>query len=403
MPDSKSKIRWILVIAYLSFVGLGLPNAMVGAAWPSMYMGLGVPDSYLGIVSFIIMVCVVVSSMFTGFLTRRFSNSTLIVAGAIMISVSLIGFAFSGMFVLLCLCAVPMGLALGYDEAVLDNFVATNLKANHMNWMHCCWSIGAMIGPVVLGFGLTRFGSWRWGFLAIGGVLVGIVLFMLFGRKMWKNTANNGLLSKPENCRMEETVAPKEKAKINILFIRGIKPSLMSFFAYVAFEMTIIFWGSSYLVMEKGVEPETAANLLSLYFVGMTLGRLAGGFLSFRFSNLQNVRLSYLLVATGIAVLFVPVDGISYVAGFLLLGIGSGPIFPGLMHDTPKLFGKERSQAIVGLQVASAHIGSAIAPPLFGLMSVRTGYGIFPFFVALFLLVMVVSIEILHRKTASTL
>ena len=454
---NQSIMRWTIVIFFLAMMGIGVCYSGIGAAWPSMYGELGVSDSALGIVSMIMAGGIIVGGVFSGHLSGNLSTSKMIVLSAAVFVVTMGGTGFAGAFFILCLIVAPLGFFLGAGESVIDNHLAVHYPAKFMNWAHCCWSIGASIGPVILSFaiaggaasglagdsasglaaasgaasglagdsasglaagptgdtasnvassiasdltsgmagasGLAAAGSWRFGFLAIGGLLAAILLVLLFTQPLWRKTADAGtVIQKSEKVRLPE-----------VFRLSGIWLSLGSFFCYVAFELTIGNWGASYMVMAKGVAPDLAARWISLFFVGMTAARFGSGFLSLRLSNHALIRLGCALVALGVFFMFLPFGAASYLPGFILMGAGCAPIFPGFLMDTPGFFGEKYSQTIVGLQVACANVGSIVTLPLFGAIASRIGYAFFPVFVAVFLVATIVCFETLVRRKAKEL
>jgi len=377
----------LLIIIYLCFIGIGLPAFLLGAAWPSMYESLSVPDSWLGIASMIMMGVTVAANAYSGALAKRFGTGLVMAVSFLMLGAAVVGFAMTHAFVFLCICAVPFGVAVGVIDAVLNNYAATYFKARHMNWLHCGWGVGAAVGPVVLSHGMTRAGTWRWGFFTIGGAQFAIALLLFFTLPLWKKMSKTA-------------VQAKEHVKIQFgaLFrLSGVKLSMAAFFFYCSMEMTVGLWGSSYLVMVKDVPAELAARWLSLFFIGITLGRLFGGFLTAQFNNHNLIRLFSVVVAFGIGVMFVSSGELLYMGGFFLTGLGCGPIFPSMMHDTPMHFGEDNSPSVVGLQLASANIGCAVAPFVFGLLAAQISYTLLPLFLVTLLIVMTGIIETLKR------
>jgi fucose permease len=378
----------LLIIIYLAFIGIGLPNSLLGAAWPSMYESMGVPDSYLGITAMIIVGGTVIASAYSGKLRRHFRTGKIISVCTLMIAAALIGFAFSNAFILLCVFAVPLGLGLGLIDAVLNDYVAVHFKAKHLNWLHCFWGVGATAGPIILSYGMIRSGSWRWGYFAIGGIQLALVLILILALPLWKIISEG-----------KEETETSQKLKFRMLFrLKGIKLSLASFFCYCSMEASIGVWGSSYLVMVKNVSAGLAAQWISLYFLGITLGRLFSGFLTIKLSNRQLIRLGYVIVSLGIFMALLPFGSTMYPVRFFLLGIGCAPIFPSFMHDTPTNFGKEYSQSVIGLQMAGGFLGAAVTPALFGVVTTHIGYGFFFPFLFILLMGFTITVEMLNKK-----
>lgn len=378
----------LLIIIYLAFVGIGLPNSLLGAAWPAVFPEINVPDSYLGIISLIIMGCTVFSCVFCAKLVKHFKTGIIIPAGIIMIAAALFGFAVTHSFALMCVLAAPLGLGAGLIDTGLNDYVANNYKAKQMNWLHCFWGLGAVMGPLILSFAITLTESWRSGYYTIGGFQILLAVILLLTLPLWE---------KAEKLKSPEPLKEKPKGALKL---KGAKLALLSFFLYCSLETTVGLWGSTYLVMTKNLSQEAGARWISLFFFGITFGRLVSGFLTMKLSTRRTIRLSYLIVAAGIILIFLPLGSFSYIAGFLLIGLGCAPIFPCLVHETPARFGREHSAAIIGLQIASAYIGSAAAPFVFGIIAGRIGYGFFPVFLLLALAGTIIVIELLDKKTS---
>jgi len=361
---------------------------MIGAAWPAMYGELGVSDSRLGIVSTILTCCCIVANIYSPRLLNRFSTGSLIAASMLIIGLSTLGFGLSGTFASLCIFAVLLGLALGCIDAVMNNFMAVNYKSRHMNWLHGCWGLGATISPIILAAGMERFGTWRAGYFSVSGIHFVITIVLFLSLPLWKK------VSKPTE-QVEEYVKTDYK---EVMRLKGIKLSLIAFFFYCALEISLGLWGSTYLVMIKKVTEEQAAGWLSLLFLGLTLGRLITGFLTFKLSNTQLIRIGGALVFVGILILFLSSRDAAYMIGFFIFGFGCGPIWPCLIHETPKRFGEAYSQLVVGLQLVASNAGNALAPLVFGAMAAYTGYATLPLYLVVLLIVTMIAIEIQNRR-----
>ncbi|MDR2716899.1 MAG: MFS transporter, partial [Treponema sp.] len=334
----------LLIIIYLSFISLGLPDSLLGSAWPSMYGGLNVPLHYAGYVSMIIAGGTVISSIFSGRIIRRLGTGMVTALSVLMTAAALLGFSFSSAFTLLCLWAVPLGLGAGSVDAALNNYVALHYKAKHMSWLHCFWGVGASMGPIIMSFFLIHKDSWNMGYRAIGLLQCCLVAILFITISLWgKNKSQNN----SEKNETSQGIQFKE-----LFHTAGVKQILIAFFCYCSLESTTGLWGSSFLVMEKNISPETAARWISLYYIGITFGRFISGFLTLKLTNRQMVRLGQALIAGGIIALLLPVGRILLLPGFFIIGLGCAPIYPSLLHDTPGNFGSEKSQAIMGIQMA---------------------------------------------------
>jgi fucose permease len=354
-----------------------------------MYGGLKVPLHYAGYISMIIAGGTVISSIFSERIIRRLGTGIVTAFSVLMTAIALFGFSFSSAFTLLCLWAVPLGLGAGSVDAALNNYVALHYKAKHMSWLHCFWGIGASTGPIIMSFFLFNRNSWNMGYRTIGLIQSCLVIVLLATIFLWgKNKSYN------DNKKNESSQGIHYK---ELFHTAGVKQILIGFFCYCSLESTAGLWGSSFLVMEKNIPPEIAAQWISLYYIGITLGRFISGFLTMKLSNRQMVRLGQTLIACGIIVLLLPVDGV-LLPGFFTIGLGCAPIFPSLLHETPRNFGSEKSQAIMGIQMACAYIGTTFMPPLFGRAASYLGFSIFPLFLGGLFMISILMVELLNKK-----
>ena len=376
----------ILVIINLSFIGVGLPNSLLGSAWPSMQGEVGVSVSYMGILSMLYLGGSVVANFFSGKLLKRFAPGNAIFVNVLIIALSLFGFSMSGHFLLLCVFALPLGIGIGFADAMLNSYSAMHFSAKHMNWHHCFWGIGAAVGPVFMAYGISA-GSWRMGYQITGVVVAVIAVALLLSLPLWKKFSK---ISPGTQDTAETGQTPESYG--SLFRLQGFKLSMAIFFVYVAAEATVGLWGASYLVMARGISPELAAGCLSLYFVGMTLGRFLSGFLSMLLSSRQIIWLGSTLFGCGIVFLVLPLGSASYWVGFFLMGFGCAPIFPTLVHITPARFGAAYAQTAIGVQMSSSNIGGAAIPPVFGLIAAQIGHGFFPVFLGVMLAIMAVMI-----------
>jgi len=377
----------LLIIIYLSFISLGLPDSLLGSAWPSMYKLLDVPLHYGGFAAMIIAGGTVISSVFSERIIRRFGTGIVTAVSVLMTAGALIGISVSHSFLYLCLFSVPLGLGAGSVDAALNNYVALHYKARHMSWLHCFWGIGASVGPLIMSAYLINRNSWNSGYRTIGIIQFCLVALLFVSLPLWKKND------------VTENSARSNAIKFSTLFrIAGVKQVLVAFFCYCSIETITGLWGASYLVMEKGISPEIAAQWIALYYIGITAGRFISGFVTMKLSNRQMVRLGQLIIGCGIAVLVLPFGTITLLPGLFLIGMGCAPIYPSLLHETPKNFGAEYSQAMMGIQMASAYIGTTSMPPIFGWLASHMGFYIFPIFIGLVLILKIVMVEMLNRK-----
>ena len=382
-------IHLLLAIIYLSFISLGLPDALLGAAWPIMSQEFAVPLSYAGGISLIIAIGTVISSLMSDRMTKWLGAGKVTAISVVMTAVAIWGFSVSDQFWQLCLWAIPYGLGAGSVDASLNNYVALHYASRHMSWLHCMWGLGASIGPYIMGIALTGGMGWNqgYGIIAILQIILSAVIFLSL--PLWKK-------------RKDEPTANGERAKPltmkQILSIRGAKDVMIAFFCYCALEQTCILWGSSYFVLHNGLDEETAASLASLYMLGLTFGRFLNGFLTYKISDTNLIRLGEAIIALGILVMLLPVGYVAAMIGLTLMGLGSAPIYPCIIHSTPEHFGEENSQALIGVQMASAYVGICCMPPLFGVLANHIGVFLLPWYTGAILLVMTLMCESLNRK-----
>ena len=382
-------IHLLLAIIYLSFISLGLPDGLLGAAWPTMYPELNVPVSCAGVVSMIIALGTIVSSLMSDRLTYALGTGKVTAFSVAMTAAALFGFSCCDSFWLLCLWAIPYGLGAGSVDASLNNYVALHYTSRHMSWLHCMWGLGATVGPYIMGFVLTGGGHWSAGYRYVGMLQVVLTAVLLLSLPLWKSRhADTG--SKDSDTK------PLPLAQV--VRIRGAREVMVTFFCYCALEQTSMLWASSYLVLYKGLSEETAAFFASLFFIGITAGRGFNGFLTMKFSDTQLIRLGQAIIGLGIAALLLPFGNALSLIGLILVGLGCAPIYPCIIHSTPAHFGPERSQALIGIQMASAYTGSCLAPPVFGLIANHISAGLMPVYLLAILLLMVFMHEQLIRK-----
>lgn len=384
----------LLPIIYLAFISLGLPDSLLGSAWPVLHHELNVPVSYAGIISMIIAFSTVISSLNSDRLTKKFGAGLVTAVSVAITCLSLFGFSVSHSFWLLCLIAIPYGLGGGSVDAALNNYVALHYKSRHMSWLHCMWGVGAASGPYLMGFALSRQNSWNMGYRYVGIFQVVLTAILFVSLPIWKTRKNENQLS--------ESVESKQPSKVlslkEILSIKGAKPIMLCFFCYCAVEQTTGLWAASYLNIFKGIEAETASFFASLFYTGITVGRAINGFVTMKFSDKVLIRIGQGIIASGILMLLIPGSDILALAGFIIIGLGCAPIYPCVIHSTPATFGEDKSQAIVGVQMASAYIGTTFMPPLFGLISKYISISLLPLYLTVLLITMTFMYSLVVKK-----
>jgi fucose permease len=390
----------LLVVIYLAFISLGLPDSLLGSAWPTIYPQFNVPVSFAGIISFIISLGTIVSSLNSDRLTRKLGTGKVTALSVALTAIALFGFSISGSFLSLCLWAIPYGLGAGSVDAALNNYVALHYKSKHMSWLHCMWGIGASTGPYIMGYVMTRGGTWNGGYRVISIIQLVLTAIILFSLPLWKKhpaqDSTNGSTASVSKAEQE----PQAKALTikEVFAIKGVPQILLCFFCYCALENTTGLWASSYLTLYKGVSAEQAATFASMFYIGITIGRGISGFITFKLNDEQMIRLGQVFVGVGAITILLPFSATVSLVGFILVGLGCAPIYPSIIHSTPAHFGAENSQAIIGIQMAFAYIGSCVMPPVFGLIAEHLTVALLPYYQLIVLVLMVIMHESLIKK-----
>ena len=385
-------MSFLLGIIYLSFISLGLPDALLGAAWPNMYPEFQVPVSYAGIISMIIALGTIISSLQSDRLTRKFGTGKVTAVSVGITALALWGFSVSHSFILLCLWAIPYGLGAGSVDSSLNNYVALHYASKHMSWLHCMWGIGATLGPYIMGAALTGGATWNTGYRIISVLQIILTAALIFSLPKWK---------KQNTISGNDTVGRALSLK-EILAIPGARAIMLCFFCYCAIEQTTMLWASSYLNLAKGIDAKTAASFAAMFCIGITIGRGINGFIAMRLKDRQMIRMGQAIILIGIIIMFLPFGQTVSLIGFSLIGLGCAPVYPCVIHSTPEHFGADRSQAIIGVQMASAYIGTCLMPPLFGLIANHISIRLLPLYLLILLILMVYMHELLELKTRST-
>lgn len=386
-------VHFLLAVIYLSFISLGLPDSLLGAAWPSMYGEFGVPVSYAGMVSMIIALGTVVSSLQSDRMTRMLGTGKVTAISVAMTAAALYAFSVSHSFWQLCLWAIPYGLGAGSVDASLNNYVALHYKSRHMSWLHCMWGVGTSLGPYIMGYALTSGRGWNMGYRYISVLQLILTAVLVLTLPFWRQEAGG---TDPASAGTGRT-SQRGLTLGEVTAIPGAKAAMGTFFCYCALEQTAGLWGSSYLALYCGIEPEVAARFAGLFFIGITAGRAISGFLTIALNDAQMVRLGLAVAVAGVSAFAWP-GGLLAPAGLVLLGLGCSPIYPCLMHAAPDYFGADRSQAIIGVQMASAYIGICLMPPLFGILAEHITMALFPVYLLMLLVLMAAVHEYLLKK-----
>lgn len=386
MKEKEKKMyTLLLLLIYLAFISLGLPDSLLGSAWPVMHKAFQVPLSYAGLVTMIISGGTICSSLMSERLTKKFGTQIVTVFSVMLTAIALFGFSTASAFWMLCLWAVPYGLGAGAIDAALNNYVALHYNSRHMSWLHCFWGLGTIISPYVMSYALTT-SVWQNGYRMVSFIQIGITLILFVTLPIWK--VNKKVTAQEEKAE-EEMVGIKGALKI-----KGVPNLLLGFFSYCALESAVILWGSSYLVGAKGISAERAAAFASLFCIGITLGRFLAGFITEKMGDHKMIRLGIAIILVGCIGMLLPVSIDEFALfGLVIMGLGCAPIYPSIIHATPSNFGEKNSQAIIGIQMASAYVGSTFMPPLFGLIANHISVGLLPVYVLFFLILMFFMLE----------
>ena len=381
---------FLLVIIYLSFISLGLPDSLWGSAWPVMYRQLNVPMSYAGIITMIIAGGTIVSSLMSNTLTKKIGAGAVTAASVFMTAAALFGFSSSSSFLMLCIWAVPYGLGSGAVDAALNNYVALYYAPRHMSWLHCFWGIGASVSPYIMSFCLIRGLGWQKGYFSVGTVQTILTAILVLSLPMWKKRSSVGT---------DEHTESKSLTLFGVLKIDGIIFILLTFFGYCALETTTGLWASSYLTNFRGVAPQISAQFASLFYIGITFGRFLCGFVSEKIGDKLLIRIGIITIIAGINMVALPFEtNNTALAGLIIIGLGCAPVYPSIIHATPFNFGKENSQAIIGIQMACAYMGSTFMPPVFGMIARNISVGLYPVYLMIFALIMIIMSEKMNKK-----
>lgn len=385
-------IQLLLTVIYLSFISLGLPDSLLGSAWPTMYSELGVPISFAGIISMIIAVGTIISSLQSDRLTRKLGTGKVTAISVAMTATALFGFSVSHSFLALCIWAVPYGLGAGSVDASLNNYVALHYESRHMSWLHCMWGVGATLGPYIMGYALSKEIGWNSGYRIISILQIVLTAVLIFSLPLWEKRtqviSDNG-----------KEVTAKALSLREIIKIPGAKEVMLCFFCYCAVEQTTGLWASSYLTLYKGFSADIAASFAGMFFIGITIGRALSGLITMKLNDVQMIRMGQLIMGLGVITMLLPLGQNTSVVGLIMIGLGCAPIYPCIIHSTPSHFGADKSQAIIGVQMASAYVGNCLMPPIFGMIANYSTVALLPVYLLMMLVLMVVMHELLTKKT----
>ena len=397
----------LLAVIYLAFISLGLPDSLLGSAWPTIYQEFQVPVSYAGIIYMIICAGTIVSSLQSDRLTKALGSGKVTALSVLMTAAALWGFSVSSAYWMLLLWAIPYGLGAGGVDASLNNYVALHYESRHMSWLHCMWGVGASVGPYIMSYALMQGQSWHMGYRYISFIQIGLTILIILSLPLWKERPKQTAKAEPQVVSQAEqqTVSqsePQAREKslsiMEIIRIPGAKQVMLMFFCYCALEQTAGLWASSYLVLKHGLDTETAASFGSLFFIGITIGRAISGFITMKLNDNRMIRMGQMIIVVGIALMCLPLGYQVALAGLIIIGLGCAPIYPCVIHSTPDTFGADKSQAIIGVQMASAYVGNLVMAPLFGLIANHISVALFPAYLLVILAVMIIMHIELQKK-----
>jgi len=386
-------VTLLLAVIYLAFISLGLPDSVLGSAWPSMFVDFDVPISFAGIVSAIIAFGTIISSLASDRIIRRLGTPKTTAISTLITALSLLGFAFSNQYWMICVLAIPYGLGAGSVDAALNNYVSIHFASRHMNWLHCMWGLGAAIGPFVMGSVLTNGLEWDSGYLIISIIQIAIAAILFISLPVWKRPV-------ADTAQAQEEKLSKPLSLKEIVSLKGAKAVMITFFCYCSLEAIATLWASTYINLEKGIDPDTAALWGSLYVLGITLGRAVCGFISIKLNDVWLTRLGEGIMVVGLILLLLPLPNGFTLTGLIIFGVGSAPIYPCIIHSTPARFGADKSQALIGVQMASAYTGTCLMPSLFGIFANHISVALFPAFVGTLTVLMIIMFEVYNKKAA---
>ena len=350
----------LLLLIYLAFISLGLPDSLLGSAWPVIHQELQVPLSYAGAVTMIVSFGTICSSLMSERLTKKLGVNIVTVCSVLLTAIALYGFSTASAFWMLCLWGIPYGLGAGAIDAALNNYVALHYNSRHMSWLHCFWGVGTIISPYIMSYALTT-SVWQNGYRMVSFLQMGITVILLVTLPVWK-----------VNRKANEQKA-EQAAVIGIrgaLKIKGVPQLLLGFFSYCSLESTLLLWSSSYLVGAKGVTAQKAAAFASLFCIGITAGRFLSGLVTEKLGDYNLIRIGTGILLLGCIAMILPLKtDAAALGGLVVMGLGCAPVYPSIIHATPDNFGAQNSQAIIGIQMASAYVGSTFMPPVFGLIA----------------------------------
>ena len=382
----------LLAVIYMIFISLGLPDSLLGSGWPKMQVVFGVPSSYAGYVSMTISFMTIISALLSPRMIRRFHTKWIVIVSIGLTVLGLLGFSVCSQYWMLFLFAVPYGLGAGSIDAAVNHYVANHYKSSVMNFLHCFYGVGAVISPWIMSLAL-KLARWNEGYRWTSYIQMGILLICILSLPLWKKNESQAEEDNRNSAGIREA-----------LKVPGVILTLVAFFAYCSGEATCFLWVPSWFAGTKaGLSDETIASFGSLIFGGLMLGRLISGFISNKLGDRLLIRIGIAVELVGILLVFLPMENyLVAVVGFVVIGTGMGPVYPAIQHMAPENFGRRHSAAVIGLQMASAYIGSTFMPMVFGNIQQAVGIGIMPVYLVIFAVLNISMLEIAYRKIAKS-
>ena len=381
----------LLAVIYVAFISLGLPDSLLGSAWPTMSQDLNVPVAWAGGISAVISMFTIVSALLSDRMTLKFGAGKVTAVSVALTAAALAGFSVAPNYWVLLAIAIPYGLGAGGVDAALNNYVAIHYESRHMSWLHCMWGVGCSTGPVVMGYAINH-STWNNGYRTIALFQIVLTLILFFSLPLWQKPS--------ADASADENSVPEQRSFSRLIRVPGVKEVLTCFFCYCAVESTAGMWAASYCTLFRGIDAKRAASWASLFYVGITIGRFFCGFITMKLNDQKMIRLGQAVIAIGTILMLLPLGDSLLFIGLILIGLGCAPIYPSIIHETPANFGADLSQGIIGIQMAFAYVGTCLMPPVFGVLGQHISFGLYPVFLMAILILMVVMAERMHRVTA---
>ncbi len=383
----------LLIVIYVAFIGLGLPDSLFGPAWPAIYQQFNIPVSFQAFVTMTTTICTILSSIFSSRVINKFGTRNVVVLSTLLTVLGLLGYYLSNSFWLLIISAIPLGIGAGAIDSALNNYVAIHYKRVHMNFLHCFYGIGVTLSPYIISMALSEDNNWKKGYLIAFFIQLGICLILVLSMPLWNKVENKNISSSFNT--------------VSIPFFKMIRTPIivtagLIFFFYCGVELTTGHWSASFLVNAKNINPDQAAALVGLFYGGLALGRFVSGLVSSKLSSFKLVFTGELILLIASILFILPFSGYIYVGvALFLVGFGCGPIFPNMAAITPTYYGEKYSQSIMGIQMSLAYTSAITISPLFGIIGEKISFNIFPYYLLVLTIILVsltFTIRILYKN-----